>query len=357
MKIIIHFIWIAAVTLLTFTVSANAYSSDSIKETLNRIDAEYSSLPNSTESAEKLFALDNELRNVVAEANKIYPRDKIDSLLYLKHEKLGLHLNSALLYSGKLMDEGDKLLAPYVPLAQRKNSTHLVRGEKFTVLKDELENIYSEYSALAMKPDDADVLYKLHKKAASTVEKIVRYYPYDLSQKFWDNKYVKIGLGIGHYSDQLEYSGKLILDLHKVNQNSRYREESLWKSLYGEYSSGNYENNTPKIELIYAYLKEFPNGIYASAAYESLASFYHGLYRFIRYNKSDRGKNECYEPYLSKNPIEKQMLQAQENGIKMYRKAIAASQLPEVRKLYENYLSALRNGTDSEYDSWCDISD
>jgi hypothetical protein len=353
MKIVFRLISIAAVTLLTFAVPTNAYSSDSIKETLERIDAEYSSLPMSIESAEKLFALDNELRNVVAEANKIYPRDKIDSLLYLKNEKLGLYLNRALLYSGKLMDEGDKLLPPYVPLAQRKNSTPLVRGEKFTALKDELERIYSEYSALAMKPDDADALYKLHMETTSAVEKIDKYYPYDLSQKFWDNKYVKIGLGIGHYSDQLEYSGKLILDLHKVNPNSRYREEALWKSLYGEYSSGNYENNTPKIELIYTYLKEFPNGVYASTAYNNLASFYLGFYRFMRYNKNDPRKKECYESYMSQRPIKEQIQQARDKGIEMYQKAISTSKNPSDNQRYEMRLAELRKGTYSEYDEWC----
>lgn len=224
--------------------------------------------------------------------------------------------------------------------------------------KLELDDIYNSYLSLAKKPEDAESFYRLNKKAASTVAKIVKSTPPGISRKYWEPKYREIGIEIGHYSDDLEYTGKLLLDIHKIAPYSRYREHTLWASIWGEYYSGSYENSPPDISLLYGFIKEFPSSLYVAPAYESIASYYHGYYRYLRYNKvSDLRKRECYDSNPLNQANKATLSEIQKKGIKAYDLAIKHSKFADRRKSYRHERTELISGSDSEYDSWCDIMD
>ena len=48
------------------------------------------------------------------------------------------------------------------------------------------------------------------------------------NNKYFKKEYELIGLSIGHYSDAIEYSGKLLYDAHKIDPNSPYRRYTLF---------------------------------------------------------------------------------------------------------------------------------
>jgi hypothetical protein len=331
---------------------------DQIEALLARIHAEYVALPMKPENAEKLFALDGELRRLVKEI-----KQTVLDLPAYKDDDLGLYEGNGQQYTGKLRDEADKLLPPYVPVSARTGKTVPVPGEKYTELKDAIELIYAEYTALTMKQDDAEKLVFLDRELKKRVVEVVEYYPFQLSQKFWDKKYEKIGLFVGHYSDQLDYSGKLMVEAHKVNPNSRYREQAFYAAIFGEMNgSGNWDNGQPDIKQLYSYLQEFPNSVNAPNVYRNLAYFYHGLYKYLRYKPGPdddpyKAKEECYKSYVSERPMETQLLDAQKTGGDFYKKLIALTPQGRSRDYYMGELAALEKGENEERDAWCDISD
>jgi hypothetical protein len=334
-------------------------------DTLECIYTEYTELNLSGDKkAEKLFSLDSDIRTLVQSIHQLEPSDLELMIWEDKYSKLGLGIGDRFQYTGQLMLEADKLLPPYLPVKQRTKKYRTIPGEKFTTIKDSLERVYKEYNALHMKPNDAEKLYLLDQDIPKILTELIKYYPYQLSQVFWEEKYLKIGLGIGHYSDQLEYSGKLIIDAHKVNPNSLYREETLFAAIFGSASDGNLDNGHPNIKLFYAYLREFPNSTHALNIYSNLADFYHGLYKYLRYRpKTDQApytyldKDECYKPYISKLPIKTQLADAKEKGISFYNKLISQTSQEKIREDYMKDLAALENGVDEERDAWCDVMD
>jgi hypothetical protein len=155
-----------------------------IETLLARIHAQYAALPTKPESAEKLFALDGEIRHLVKEI-----KQSGLGLPVIRDDDIGLYDGNGQRYTGKLMHEADTLLPPYVPASVRSSKYIPVPGEKFTGLKDAIEHIYAEHSALTMKPDDANKLVLLDQEIKNKVAEIVDYYPFLLSQKFWEKKY------------------------------------------------------------------------------------------------------------------------------------------------------------------------
>jgi hypothetical protein len=75
-----------------------------------------------------------------------------------------------------------------------------------------------------------------------------------------------IGLDIGHYSDALGYSGKLLVEAHERNPNSPYRKYTLFTTILGEGTSHGL-GEMPNISQAELYLKEFPNGPYVENVY------------------------------------------------------------------------------------------
>jgi hypothetical protein len=323
MKALIRLVSITTFSILTCMISLNALASESMKASLDRIEAEYNSLPTETENAEKFYALDRELRALVAKANKEFPGELITHQTYLQREQLGVFIeqaagNSYLMYRGTIMNEADRVLPPYTPPALRNNHAPRVRGEKFTFLKDKLERIYVEYSALKMQKKDIETLYKINKEIPVVVKQIYNYYT-GFSEKFWEPKYSEIGLDIEKYSEQLNYSGKLLLDLHKIDSHSIYRDETLWAS----------QSSPPTIESLNAYIAEYPNGKYIASAYYELAGFYYGLHDYLRYVRNNPEEmageysgQECFEPYVSRQPENQQIQEAQQKGIDLYQKGL-----------------------------------
>lgn len=310
------------------------------------IAAKYYALPKKRESAEEIFLLDDEIRRLVKEINQ----SKLD--IAIEDETIGLYGVNGQQYSGLLMSKADELLLPYIPINQRTGKLILVKGEKFTKLKDTLERIFNEHSALSGKPDDAEKIFMFDREITKTVKEIVAYYPFSLSYAFWDKKYQKIGLYIGHFSEQLDYSERLLADAHKVNPNSSYRKFTLFSAIFPEDFGSDVNNELPDIEQANLYLKEFPDGPYAGRVHGLLAGFYHGLYNAIRY-KDELG---CFEEYIKNHPKETELKYVQTMGVYHYEKLISLDGKTANREWLEAYIASyknLQNGVLGGGSQWC----
>ena len=319
---------------------------DRYESKFKNIATKYYALSKSRESAEQIFLLDDEIRQLVKEMNE----SKLE--IVIDDETIGLYGVNGQQYSGLLRKKADEFLLPYVPINQRTGKLNLVKGDKFTKLKDTLELIFNEYSALSGKPDEAEKLFLLDREISKTVKEIVAYYPFSLSYAFWDIKYLQIGLYIGHFSEQLDYSEKLLAVAHKVNPNSLYRKFTLFSAIFPEDFGSDVNNEMPDVEQANLYLREFKNGPYAGRVHGLLANFYHGLYNAIRY-KDEEG---CFEEYIKNHPDKLELKYVQLSGIYHYEKVISSEGKNANREWFESYITHyknLQNGVLGGGSQWC----
>lgn len=317
---------------------------------LNPIIKVYSELPKKVDSADKLYALDAEIRRIVTQAEK-----SLGQCGYFELEKIGVYCNGRLGYRGKLMVEADNLLSSKAASSGGESNVRKP-VTKYVKFKDALEHIYAEYTTLPMKPEDAEKLVLMNMELNKLIPQIVEYYPSPLPTNLYEKKYSILGLGIGSYSDELEYSGKLILDAHKLNPFTRYREDTLFAYVFRDVD---WSGGHPKVEELYAYLSEFPNSKYTLGIYRNLAEFYHGLFKYLRYRPKANNsyfeiRNECYKPYITSQPIETQISAAQKSGMDFYKK-ILIEQHGIQRHIYADILLSLELGENEERDAWCDV--
>jgi len=89
-----------------------------------------------------------------------------------------------------------------------------------------LDRILDEYKAL---PESTDVrrLVELDRELTALAEEIQKDDREGKSAKMWKEEYEEIGIYVGHYSGQIGYSGKLLVEAHVANPNSPYREPCL----------------------------------------------------------------------------------------------------------------------------------
>ncbi len=243
------------------------------------------------------------------------------------------------------------------------NATNTNVCEKYSTVKDSLSRIYDEYSTLPMNPKDAEKLFLVYRRLDTVVKEAhALYSDYEwssaqykvISQCLWDDKFKKMGLSIGHYSDRLEYSEKLLADVHKLNPHSQYRNYTLYTEILGR-NIGAELVGLPNIEQAKLYLKEFPSGPYATKVYRILAGFYHDLFMSLRYGEGALGEsNSCYEEYIAKHPEEAKPERAKELGISYFEKVIAATPPKDVqRPMYLKELNALKKGETDSVINWC----
>lgn len=145
------------------------------------------------------------------------------------------------------------------------------------------------------------------------------------TRDLFKKEYEEIGFDIvGSYG--LEYTGGLLIQAHKLNPNSPYREDTLFAKLMAESDDRSDDKNEVRLEPIYEYLKEYPYGKHAATAYMQVADDYRDLYRVLwEFSTDDRSKGgygyKCYAHFVTKEPYPEQMNKARVEAIKNYQMA------------------------------------
>jgi len=135
----------------------------------------------------------------------------------------------------------------------------------------------------------------------------------------WSN----IGISVGHYSDALQYSGKLLVEAHRMNPSSELRPFTLFATIMGERHE---LGEMPNVNVALQYLKEFPKGPFARDASIILGDFYSDLFKVIgrlQEKEPHDYKYDCFRKHVEHTDLAIQAVNARSLSISYYAKALA----------------------------------
>ena len=135
-----------------------------------------------------------------------------------------------------------------------------------------------------------------------------------------------MGIYVGHYSESLHYSGKLLALAHRVDPNSRFRAYTLYSNTGGDGGSSGL-GEMPNLPTALRYVREFPNGPFVEETYTLLGNFYSDLFLLIKELGRHQGgyKYECFAKYVDKSDLDSQLRKAQELSVGYYSKALVVN--------------------------------
>lgn len=213
-----------------------------------------------------------------------------------------------------------------------------------------LERIFQDYQALG-KPKDIQRLVELDAELKK-LEREVQ--DKGIMPEFFKKKHKLIGVEGDHQSDQMVYSGKLLVEAHKINPNSPYREQTFFSTVENKSKYGFGE--MPNVSQAKKYLLEFPEGTFAGEVNVILGSFYDDKAKVLRdlsdpkYEKDY--KYDCFKEYLSKDSYQTQLVKARRSAISHLSKAITQTTDLAKKKRIREELVEVKNGTSSGW-YWC----
>lgn len=213
-----------------------------------------------------------------------------------------------------------------------------------------LERIFQDYQALE-KPKDIQRLVELDAELKK-LEREVQ--DKGIMPEFFKKKHKLIGVEGDHQSDQMVYSGKLLVEAHKINPNSPYREQTFFSTVENKSKYGLGE--MPSVSQAKKYLLEFPEGIFAGEVNLILGSFYDDKAKVLR-DLSDPKyakdyKYDCFKEYLSKDSYQTQLVKARRSAIFHLSKAIPQTTDLAKKKRIREELVEVKNGTSNGW-YWC----
>ena len=163
-----------------------------------------------------------------------------------------------------------------------------------------------------------------------------------IEAKYLRPGYEALGLsGAVFEPDVLTYSGMVLSEAHRINPRSAYRRYTIYATVF----SVGRDSDFPDFAAARAYLREFPRGPFAADAYLELAYFRDDLFKVLRgmlANDVPDYKQDCFAPYLTKQPYRNQLRAAQASGVANYKRALALRPMDQRAR---QGLAELSNGT------------
>jgi len=219
--------------------------------------------------------------------------------------------------------------------------------------EEQLDRVLNEYRRLPQTPE-VRRLVELDRELDGIAEKIRRAHGRD-SARFWRKEYEEIGLYVGHYSEAIGYSGKLLVEAHRRHPDSPDRKYTLFTTVVGE-STAHGLGVMPNIDQADGYLREFPDGPYTEDVYAILGYFYDDLFKVLKGLRENDGekdyKYDCFAPYITKEPYDGQMRNARSAAVRDLEKAIGMNPRSERNDYRREVLKSVESG-DSHQWHWC----
>jgi len=187
----------------------------------------------------------------------------------------------------------------------------------------ELNAIHRAY----LKGPDITGLVELDRKIRSLVHEPWKRIGQSIDGKIFQPQWSAIGIDVGHYSDALEYSGKLLVEANKKNPVSESRRFTLFAAVMGERPSHGL-GEMPNVNVALQYLKEFPEGPFAREVDIILGNFYCDLFKVIirlQQKQSSDYKNECFGKYVKDTDLGAQASTARRLSISYYAQALTTA--------------------------------
>ena len=318
------------------------------KQRFDQIKAEYLAVPKTSEisNIEHLYKLDEQLDKLVAET--VDPPYGMDPLP--DYHEMGVTMAGGIRYDGRIRSVADKLLPPQGFIDPESGKRIAVQGDRYSKFKQKLEEIYTAYGALQQRPEDADALYEISEEISTLMNEIHKAYPHERSTVLWDDKYEKLGMYIGHYSDQLDYGGKLLIDSYRLNPDSRHGETTMFAAVSGGGDMSEL-SGIPDMKLAETYLKKYPDGKHTVDVYGILATFYQNLFEELLAGKDTPAITDCYDEYLAAHPEDRDKEAVRKKAIVYYKKLLSVDHAGQAG--YTSALGNLEKGIDGDVRYWC----
>jgi len=212
-------------------------------------------------------------------------------------------------------------------------------------IKQVLSQLYNEYAEIEKKPAIRRLVI-LDRKLRRFFKSRPEDYPCGYEDGLWEGKYAKLGVHLDS-GGLLMYSGKLLVDAHRMNPKSKYRKYTLFSTIIG-IEPAHHFGVMPNIKAAYRYEKEFPDGPFVEETLSIIADFNKDLYMVLRDDRHDY-KYNCFKPYIDASPRSMQMERARRKAMSYYEKVLAINPT-NVRA--KEFLVAVGNGTVARW-SFC----
>ena len=216
-------------------------------------------------------------------------------------------------------------------------------------VEDVLKKISAQYD-ITQKNRTAISLIILDSMLRAFVDSTKINYEYG-GAKYWKEEYSKLGLEIGHYSENFQYSEKFLYDAYLIDSNSTYGSYTHYAPIVGV-GLADRLGWFPNVNASLRYVQAYPNGHFIYDVYIILADFYTDLYMALRDGKEKADYHyDCLESYIDKTPISEQLSRAQKQSIYYYEQALKIR--PNESNIKERIIE-VKNGT---VDGWSTCSD
>jgi hypothetical protein len=213
---------------------------------------------------------------------------------------------------------GFAALLTAAPAAANKNNQEACK------IRPHLNEIYAEYARLEANPPVSALV-----KIDGDLRKVL---PDPNPDNFpwapfscWKPEFEEIGVVQGHFCQCTRYHGTLLARAHSIEPNSALRSYTL-------YSEG-----------ARRYLKEFPEGSFASSAHRTIGGFHSDLFLFIRdkvAGDQKSYKHDCFLEFIDERPAAEQLSEAQRKAVFHFSEAARLDLTDKIVRRWLRYMEA-----------------
>lgn len=138
-----------------------------------------------------------------------------------------------------------------------------------------------------------------------------------MSRTHWKEKYQTIGVGVGHYSESLEYSGKLLAEARVLDSALLHGAYTHYANVYQGRRSFTGSWGMPNLAGALFYAKAFPKGPFIEDTLIILGNFYDDLYKALK-ELAQGYKHDCFSKYMARERLDEQREFARKTAIRYY---------------------------------------
>lgn len=192
-------------------------------------------------------------------------------------------------------------------------------------IADKLEEIYRQHQAVKQDTGESGVetLVHMDQELRLLIDKPWMIGNKSVDGKYWNERYSDIGVGVGHYSDALEYSGALLREANKRDINKRFEAYTAYTDIYGGQGSFSGGFGVPNITAALQYEKKFPTGPFIEDTLIIIGNFYDDLYKALKARDEKDYKYDCFSRHFDETPVSAQIERSRLAGINYYSKVLA----------------------------------
>jgi hypothetical protein len=191
-------------------------------------------------------------------------------------------------------------------------------------IAEKLEDIYRQYGAAREESSESRIklLIKLDQNLRTLINKPWTRANKSINERYWKAKYHAIGVGVGHYSGSLEYSGRVLVEAKNLDVNSAHGSYTHYADICGGAGSFAGECDMPNLVAALQYEKDFPRGPFIEDTLITIGNFYDDLFKALKMRDTKDYKFECFSKYMNDKPIVEQLEHARKSALKYYTKVL-----------------------------------